>query len=231
LLEQVERAQPALTRVLSRTGMDRQRAMACALLGSPRLRQAFDLDREPQTMRARYGMTLFGQATLTARRLVEAGGRFVTVFWDEFGEAGSGWDTHIDHYPRMTDGLMPGLDQTLSALLEDLDARGMLDETLVLCLSEHGRTPTLYNVQGGGRGHWSRCYSVLVAGGGVARGQVVGRSDKIAGDPVDHLVSPKDILATALHLLGVDLSTTLFDRQQRPQPLVPEGRILKSLLG
>jgi hypothetical protein len=231
LLEQVERAQPALDRVLSRSGMDRQRAMACALLGAPRLRQAFDLDREPPTMRAHYGMTLFGQATLTARRLVEAGGRFVTVFWDEFGEAGSGWDTHIDHYPRMKDGLMPGLDETLSALLEDLDQRGMLDETLVLCLSEHGRTPKLDNLQnGGGRGHWSRCYSVLLAGGGVARGRVVGRSDKIASDPLDDPVSPKDILATAYHVLGVDPSTILFDRQQRPQPLVPEGRVLTSLL-
>jgi arylsulfatase A-like enzyme len=106
----------------------------------------------------------------------------------------------------------------------------MLDETLVLCLSEHGRTPMLYNVQGGGRGHWSRCYSALLAGGGVARGHVVGRSDKNAGDPVDHPVSPKDILATTLHLLGADPSTTLFDRQQRPQALVPEGRVLKTLL-
>jgi hypothetical protein len=230
LLEQLERAQPALDRVLSRSGIDRQRAMACALLGSPRLRQAFDLDREPESVRAQYGMTLFGQAALTARRLVEAGGRFVTVFWDEFGEAGSGWDTHIDHYPRMKDGLMPGLDQTLSALLVDLDGRGLLEETLVLCLSEHGRTPTVYNVQGGGRGHWSRCYSVLLAGGGVARGRVVGRSDKIASDPLDGPVSPKDILATAYHLLGIDPSTTLFDLEQRPLPLVPEGSVLKTLL-
>ena len=106
--------------------------MAYALLGSARLRQAFDLDREPAATRDLYGMTLFGQAALTARRLVEAGGRFVTVFWDEYGLAGTGWDTHWDHFPRMKDELLPGLDRTLSGLLIDLDRRGLLDETLVV---------------------------------------------------------------------------------------------------
>src|SRR5205807_657618 len=152
------------------SGIDRHRSMAYSLLGSARLRQAFDLDREPLPLRESYGMTLFGQAALTARRLVEAGGRFVTVFWDEYGLAGTGWDTHWDHYPRMKDELLPGLDRTLSGLLRDLDQRGMLDETLVLCLSEHGRTPKITTDKGGGRDHWSRCYSVALAGGGIARG-------------------------------------------------------------
>ena len=102
----------------------------------------------------------------------------------------------------------------------------MLEETLVLCLSEHGRTPQIYNVQGGGRGHWSRCYSVLLAGGGVARGRVVGRSDKIASDPVEQLVSPKDILATTYHLLGVDAETTIPDRFGRPMHLLPHGAVV-----
>ena len=175
-------------------------------------------------------MTLFGQAALTARRLVEAGGRFLTVFWDEYGLAGTGWDTHWDHFPRMKDELLPGLDRTLSGLLIDLDARGMLDETLVLCLSEHGRTPKITTAKGGGRDHWSRCYSALLAGGGIARGRVVGNSDKIASDPVDRPVSPKDILATAYHLLGIDPSTELADKQGRPLSLVPGGEVIGELL-
>jgi uncharacterized protein (DUF1501 family) len=175
-------------------------------------------------------MTLFGQAALTARRLVEAGGRFVSVFWDEYGLAGTGWDTHDQHYPRMKDELLPGLDQTLSGLLTDLDSRGLLDETLVLVLSEHGRTPRIQAVKGGGRDHWSRCYSVLLAGGGIARGRVVGRSDKIASDPVENPISPKDILATTYHLLGIDPATELIDRQGRPMSLVPTGRVVSDLL-
>ena len=175
-------------------------------------------------------MNLFGQATLTARRLVEAGGRFLTVFWDEYGLAGTGWDTHWDHFPRMKNELLPGLDRTLSGLLIDLDRRGLLDETLVVCLSEHGRTPKLTNGNGGGRDHWSRCYSVLMAGGGIARGRVVGRSDKIGSDPIDRRVSPKDILATAYHLLGIDASTTIADRQGRPMPILTEGEVVAEAL-
>jgi arylsulfatase A-like enzyme len=126
----------------------------------------------------------------------------------------------------MKDELLPGLDRTLSGLLIDLDRRGQLDETLVVCLSEHGRTPRLDNSKGGGRDHWSRCYSVLMAGGGIARGNVVGRSDKIASDPVERRVSPKDILATIYHLMGIDPNTTLTDRQGRPMSLVPGGEVI-----
>ena len=135
---------------------------------------------------------------------MEAGSRFVTVFWDEYGLAGSGWDTHWDHYPRMREELLPGLDRAWAGLIADLDSRGMLDDTLVLCVSEHGRTPHIQNVKGGGRDHWSQAYSSLFAGGGVARGRIVGKSDKIGGTVVDRPVSPKDILATLYHLLGID---------------------------
>lgn len=231
LLEQLEAARPELDAAVERAGLDGQRSLAYSLLGSDRLRRAFDLDEERPETREQYGMTVFGQATLTARRLVQAGGRFVTVFWDEFGLAGTGWDTHWDHYPRMKDELLPGLDQTLSGLLIDLDQRGMLDETLVLVLSEHGRTPKIATgVAGGGRDHWSRVYSVLMAGGGVARGRVVGRSDKIASDPAERPVSPKDILATALHLLGIDPHAEISDRQGRPLQLVPTGAVLPDVL-
>lgn len=183
------------------------------------------------SVRESYGMTLFGQSTLTARRLIEAGGRFVSVFWDEFGLAGTGWDTHWDHFPRMKDELLPGLDMALSGLIGDLDRRGMLDETVVLVLSEHGRTPKIAtSVAGGGRDHWSRCYSVVMAGAGIKRGHIVGKSDRIAGDVVDNPVSPKDILATTLHLLGYDHEDLLYDRQRRPLPLVAEARVLSEVL-
>jgi uncharacterized protein (DUF1501 family) len=204
--------------------------MAFNLIGSEKVRTALDLAREPLPLRESYGMTLFGQAALTARRLVEAGSRFVSVFWDEYGLAGSAWDTHWDHYPRMKDELLPGLDGTLGGLIEDLDRRGLLDETLVLCLSEHGRTPRIQNVRGGGRDHWSQAYSVLLAGGGVARGRVVGKTDKIGGTVAERPVSPKDVLATVYHLLGIDLETLLTDRTGRPMPLVPQGSVIQEVL-
>src|SRR5262249_22062805 len=154
--------------------------MAYGLIGSERVHAALDLGREPRRVRDGYGMTLFGQSCLAARRLVEAGSRFVTVFWDEYGLAGSGRGTHWNHYPSMKEELCPGLDTGLAGLIADLDARGLLDETLVLCLSEHGRTPRLNRAAGGGRDHWSEAYSCLFAGGGIARGRVVGRTDRHA---------------------------------------------------
>jgi len=204
--------------------------MAYSLIGSEKVRTALDLSREPRRLRESYGMTIFGQAALTARRLIEAGSRFVSVFWDEYGLAGSAWDTHWDHYPRMKQELMPGFDLALAGLIEDLDARGLLDDTLVLCLSEHGRTPKLANVKGGGRDHWSRAYCGLLAGGGVARGKVVGKTDRIAGSVVERPTSPKDILATVYHLLGIDAETTLTDRTGRPMPLVPDGAVISEVL-
>src|SRR5439155_21899646 len=143
---------------------------------------------------------------------------------------GSGWDTHWDHYPRMRNELCPGFDRGLAGLLTDLDARGLLDETLVVCVSEHGRTPKISSAKGGGRDHWSRAYSALLAGGGVARGKVVGKTDKIAGDVVERPISPKDVQATAYHLLGFDLETTIEDRIGRPMHLVPGGGVITEAL-
>jgi hypothetical protein len=230
LLEQFDRARRHLEATDAGRSLDRYRALALDLVRSPRVRAALDLEREPRRLRESYGLTVFGQACLTARRLVEAGSRFVSVFWDEFGLAGSAWDTHWEHYPRMKNELCPGFDRALAGLIEDLDARGLLAETLVLCLSEHGRTPRIQNVNGGGRDHWSRAYSALLAGGGVARGRVVGRTDKIAGTVVERPVSPKDILATTYHLLGIDPETTLPDRTGRPLALVPDGAVVPEVL-
>ena len=209
---------------------DRYREMAYSLIGSERIHTALDLDREPLPLRESYGMTVFGQAALTARRLVEAGSKFVSVFWDEFGLAGSGWDTHWEHYPRMRNELCPGFDRAIYGLIEDLDQRGTLDETLVLVLSEHGRTPRITSTNGGGRDHWSQAYTCLFAGGGVARGRVVGRTDRHGGTVTERPVSPKDVLATVYHLLGIDPETLLTDRTGRPMALVPDGQVITDML-
>lgn len=230
LVEQFDHARRDLEESAAGQDLDKHRAMAMSLIGSTKVRTALDLDREPLALRESYGMTVFGQGALAARRLVEAGSRFVSVFWDEYGLAGSGWDTHWDHYPRMKNELLPGLDRAFAGLIADLDGRGMLDETLILCVSEHGRTPKLSTNKNGGRDHWSQAYSCLFAGGGVARGNVVGKTDKQAGTVVDRPVSPKDILATTYHLLGIDPETMLRDRSGRPVTLVPEGRVVTEML-
>jgi hypothetical protein len=210
--------------------LDRHKEMAYTLLSSEKVRRALDIEKESPRLRDSYGMTLFGQACLAARRLVEAGSRFVTVFWDEYGLAGSGWDTHWDHYPRMKNELLPGLDLAFAGLLADLDTRGMLDDTLVMLVSEHGRTPKLNQAKGGGRDHWSQAYSCVFAGGGVGRGRVVGKTDKIAGSVLERPVSPKDLLATAYHLLGLDPHTLLTDRTGRPVPLVQDASIVPEMI-
>lgn len=212
------------------SGFDTQRDMAYSLIGTSKVRDALDVAREPIGLRESYGMTVFGQGCLAARRLVEAGSKFVTVFWDEFGLAGSGWDTHWEHYPRMKNELMPGFDRAFYGLINDLDQRGMLDSTLVVVLSEHGRTPQINKAKGGGRDHWAQAYTTLFAGGGTARGKVVGKTDKHGGTVTDRPVSPKDLLATVYHLLGYDLETTMRDKTGRPQPLVPGGNVVREML-
>ena len=178
-------------------------------------------------------MTLFGQSCLAARRLVEAGARFVSVFWDPFGPHGASvWDTHSNHFPRLKNYLLPVFDQSYSALITDLEEHGLLDETMVICTSEHGRTPQIDSKPvGAARHHWSRAYSSVFAGGGFARGKVVGQTDAIAGDVVDTPISPKDMQATAYHLLGYDEATTVPDQQGRPHPIAGDGRVRPELLG
>ncbi len=185
LLDQLDGARRQADSSGSTRSLDRYRGMAYSLLTSSRLREALDLRRESMAVRESYGMTLFGQGALVARRLVEAGSRLVSVFWDEYGLADSAWDTHYQHYPRMRNELCPSFDRAYAGLIRDLAARGLLEETAVLCISEHGRTPQLANVQGGGRDHWSRAYSAIFAGGGFAAGRVVGQTDRIASDVVE----------------------------------------------
>lgn len=198
--------------------------LAYNVIGSTKVRDALDIRTEDPRVRDRYGMTLFGQSCLAARRMIESGTRLVSVFWDEFGLAGDAWDTHYEHFPRMVDQLLPGLDKALSGLILDLEERGMLDDTLVVLMSEHGRTPRIQsNVSGGGRDHWSRAYSSLFVGGGVKRGHVVGATDQIASDVTERPISPKSLLATMYHLLGIMPHNVIHDPRGTEYPLLPEN--------
>jgi uncharacterized protein (DUF1501 family) len=205
--------------------MDSNFADAYRLMTSTKAREAFDLTKEPEKVRQRYGMTRFGQSCLLARRLIETGVRFVTIntFITVFDEIT--WDIHgskpFTSIAGMRDIVAPMYDQGYSALLEDLFQRGMLDNTLVCNLAEFGRTPKVNPA--GGRDHWPQCWTVYFAGGGVKGGRVVGKSDDIGGYPVERPVKPSEVVATIYRSLGLDLETHLPGPQSRPFPLVDFG--------
>ncbi len=231
LLDQFDAARRALDVQGSDSSFERQRQLARSVLASGKLIEAIDVQREPLKLRERYGMNLFGQSCLAARRVLEAGGKFVTVCWDEYGLVNTGWDTHVFMKTRLKDELGPGLDRGFTSLLMDLEERGMLADTAIVVLSEHGRTPRIQNVAGGGRDHWSRAYSAMFAGAGFARGRVVGKTDKIGGDVAENAFSPKDVVATLLHVLGHSPDMEIHDRIGRPYPLGGQGRVRGELLG
>jgi len=205
--------------------MDANFASAYRLMTSTKAREAFDLTKEPEKVRERYGMTRFGQCCLLARRLVEAGVRFVTIntFITVFDEIT--WDIHgskpFTSIEGMRDIVAPMYDQGYSALLEDLFQRGMLDTTMVACLSEFGRTPKINPA--GGRDHWPQCWTIYFAGGGVKGGRVVGKSDDIGAYPAERPVKPSEVVATIYAGLGLDLHTELPGPNGRPFPLVDFG--------
>ena len=205
--------------------MDSNFASAYRLMTSERARSAFDLGKEPLKVRERYGMTRFGQCCLLARRLIEAGVRFVTIntFITVFEEIT--WDIHgskpFTSIAGMKEIVVPMYDQGYSALIEDLTDRGMLDKTLVCNLAEFGRTPKINPA--GGRDHWPQCWTTYFAGGGVKGGQVVGKSDEIGAYPVERPVNPSEIAATIYRSLGLDLETHLPGPNSRPYPLVDYG--------
>jgi hypothetical protein len=218
-------------------GFGRAQQLALNMITSDKLRNALDVQAEPVAVREAYGMTLFGQATLAARRLVEAGVRVTTVFWDEYNLGNSAWDTHVFLVNRMKDELLPGFDRAFTALMKDLDDRGLLDETLVCVMSEHGRTPKFHQGYdgsgpqgGGGRDHWSHAYGALFAGAGIKEGVVIGKTDATGGYPEERPVSPKDVLATIYHLLGIDPHATILDPLRRPVPLVEGGEVMWDML-
>ncbi len=192
LLLQIERGLDAVHQKLPTGAFDAQSRQALDLLGSSLARRAFLLEEEPEANRDRYGHTPFGQGVLLARRLVEAGVRLVQVNWyrstDE-PQSNPCWDSHVNESSRLKEVLVPPTDRAYSALLEDLDHRGLLDETLVVCMAEFGRTPRLDG--NGGRGHWGSVFSVTLAGGGVRGGQVYGSSDRVGAYPAEGRVRPK----------------------------------------
>ncbi len=213
---------------------------AWSLLQSDKASRAFRLEDESPVVRERYGMTKFGQSCLLGRRLVEAGTRFVQVTWparsdDEPAPGPDGsWDTHRNNFPMLRDHRCPVFDHSMSALIEDLDQRGLLEKTLVVAIGEFGRSPkigaaTTNNVGPGGRDHWPDCYSFLIAGGGVRPGQVFGESDRFGAYPKTSPVHPYDLISTIYHGLGIDPDTVYPDTLNRPRKLVDFGKPILEL--
>ncbi len=204
-----------------------QQDAAIALLSNGRVGRALDLDREDPRLVDRYGRHNFGRSLLMARRLVETG---VPIVQATMGIVQT-WDTHVSNFPRLKDELLPPLDRAVSALLDDLEGRGMLDETLVVMLSEFGRTPKITELTPGaapGRDHWPRVFPAVFAGGGIAGGQVIGKSDKIGAFPLTRSFGPPDLAATIYHALGVDPATEVRDRFGRPIALC-SGEVMTPL--
>lgn len=206
--------------------------LAMNMLTSGDVAQAFDIRREPDALRDRYGRNLFGQTLLMARRLIEAGTRFVTVAWDMAvrGDDTTSWDSHRELTRINKDHLLPGLDQGLPALLDDMSDSGLLDETLVFVAGEMGRTPKFMNrgLQDG-RDHWSYCFPCLFAGAGTQGGALYGQSDKHAAYPVTRPVSPGDLAATIYESLGISPDLRIPNAQGQPVPLVDNGQPLSDL--
>ena len=185
----------------------------------------FSLDAEPPALRERYGRHRFGRAMLLARRLAEVGVPMTAIHFNEMTLC-DGWDTHSKNFEALESELLPMVDQSLSALLEDLDQRGLLDQTLVVMMGEFGRTPRIN--ANAGRDHWGSCQSVLLAGGGIQSGQVIGASDRAAAYPTTDPIDPVDIHATMYHCLGLDPEQIMLDHLRRPYPL-SAGRVIRAL--
>ncbi|MBI3863139.1 MAG: DUF1501 domain-containing protein [Planctomycetia bacterium] len=222
--------------------MDTLYGQAYQLLASPHCRQAFDLSAEPQAVRDRYGRNRSGQACLMARRLVEAGVPLITVIWNHSNRGQDknpdttdlyGWDTHNDIFDALKAHLLPRFDQGFSALLEDLDERGLLDQTLIVCMGEFGRAPLValekkFAGSSPGRKHWASVYSIVMAGAGVTPGAVYGSSDKIAAQPQTNRVTPGDVAATMFSALGIDPEAHYQDPLGRPYQIAA-GRPITGL--
>jgi hypothetical protein len=222
LLEQIDRKLARAQSSPALAHLDRVQQRAFAMLTSSRTKAAFDLAREPAKVRERYGKSLTGNCLLAARRLVEAGVPFVSVHQEIFGANGHSYDMHENNFGMLKGFNLPLLDQVVPALLDDLEARGLLGSTLVVVMGEMGRSPRI-NAKAG-RDHWPQCGFSLLFGGGARQGHVHGTTDKNAGYPLDHPVTPPDFVATIYHLLGIDPDTTVPDRNGRPVPIAHGGR-------
>lgn len=221
-------------RVAGLQTLDAHQSKAMQLILSPKTQAAFDLSQESPQTHDRYGRFEMGQVMLLARRMVEAGVRFVTAnaVSNPVNTALSSfqiWDTHFDHFRLYNENLLPEFDQSLSALITDLDERGLLDETLIVVMGEFGRTPKINTNNGGGRDHWSRAYSIQLIGGGIRGGVVYGATDHHAADVTDLPVKPDDIAATIYESLGIPHDLILHDQKGQPHK-ISEGQPLTALM-
>ncbi len=210
-----------LEKSLVAKGLDESYQKAVAMLTAPTFKKAFDLSAETKATRDKYGRTMYGQSCLLARRLVEAGAKFINVYFSRsIGGGGGGWDYHGFRGESVTgrlEELLPLTDLTLPALIDDLQERGLLDTTLVVWVGEFGRTPRISS--NGGRDHWPACYSAVLAGAGAKKGLIYGASDKLAAQPTVGRVTPEDLAATMFDALGLDHEAEIRDSQNRPLPI------------
>src|SRR5262245_7660944 len=236
LRDVINAGMPALDKAVSKSAINEYYGKALGLVLSGRARDAFDLNKESAEMRERYGRNTFGQSCLLARRLVEAGTRFVEVIWPKVANSDNhSWDVHVGLSKRMKDQNSPMLDGGLSTLIADLDERGLLKDTLVVALGEFGRSPirgvsTSGNQnQDDGRDHWPYCYTAVVAGAGAKRGVVYGKSDKTASAPSENPVHPIQLVATIYHSIGLDPSTIVYNHLNQPREMV-QAEVVEGLL-
>jgi len=236
LRETIDRGLPALEKATAKYDLDKYYDKALGLVISGRARKAFTLSEEKPAMREAYGNNTFGQSLLVARRLVEAGTRFVEVNWPKVANSDNhSWDVHVGLTQRMKTQSGPMLDAGLSTLIKDLDERGLLKETLVVAVGEFGRSPqrgvsTSGNQNGDdGRDHWPYCYTAVLAGAGVKRGFVYGKSDKTASAPLENPVHPRELLATIYHSVGINPATIVYNHLNQPRELV-QGETITGIL-
>jgi hypothetical protein len=227
LRDAISQGMPQLEKAVADYKLDENYSRALDLIVSGRARQAFDLGQEPAALREAYGKNAFGQSCLLARRLIEAGTRVVEVLWPNVANGQNhSFDTHSDLSNRLRNMSAPMLDAGLSMLLTDLDQRGMLEETLVVAVGEFGRSPQRGVSTSGndnnddGRDHWPYCFTGLVAGGGMQRGLVYGKSDKTGSVPAEHPVHPGELLATVYYALGIEPQTIVYNHLKQPRELV-----------
>jgi hypothetical protein len=235
LREVIDAGMPAIDKAVASYKLDAYYQQALNLIVSGRAREAFGLEQEPDKVRDRYGRTTFGQSCLLARRLIEAGTRVVEVIWPKIANSDNhSWDHHVDLTRRMKTQSGPMFDTGLSALIEDLDARGLLKDTLLVAIGEFGRSPQKGISTSGngnsadGRDHWPYCYTGLIAGAGVKRGYVHGKSDATASAPLDNPVHPNELLASIYHSFGISPDTIVYNHLNQPRELV-KGQAVSAL--
>jgi hypothetical protein len=236
LRDLINEGMPEIEEATKKYSLDEYYSKALGLIISGRARNAFNLSKETKELREKYGMNPFGQSCLLARRLIEAGTRFVEVNWPKVANSDNhSWDVHTGLTHRMKDQAGPMLDSGLSTLLEDLDQRGMLAETLVLAVGEFGRSPQRGVSTSGnennddGRDHWPYCYTGVIAGAGVKRGLVYGKSDKTGSAPLENPVHPRELLATVYHCVGVNPATIVYNHLNQPRELVQADAVTSIL--